>query len=1078
MAPEQLEALRAALADRYQLDRELGSGGTATVFLALDRKHRRAVAIKVLHPELGTELGAERFLREIETVAGLTHPHILPLHDSGEAAGLLYYVMPYVAGETLRDRLRREGPLPLEDALRVARHVADALGFAHSQGVVHRDIKPANILLLGGYAVVADFGIARAISAAQREDGRESGDPSTSERAVTVVGTPAYMSPEQCLGAARLDGRADIYALGCVLYEMLAGRPPFEGGSLTELTAQHLADAPPPLTATGRIIPPQVAQVVRTALAKAPADRFQTTLQLVEALPEPSEFRASGAMPRLSGEAPAPRRRRPLALLAAGLAAVLAVAAFAVAPRYRELRGLDDARYVVLPFTHRGGDTPPQLDGDNCESLLYDGLSRWQDLRLVNQLRVHDAKARRGGDALDFETGLAIARELGAGRLVWGEVWETNDTVRVRAAVYDVSRRGVRLRERATAVPAAAAAGFGEVFNALADSLLVGGGRAPLAAAGAAGTDLLSAWRSYEAGHEALAAWDLEAAERGFAAAAELDGGYAQAHLWLAQVRNWLGRPAEDYRGSALAALQATRRLVPRDLAVARGYLALADGRWPVACREFDALIERDSSDFAGWFGRGDCLAGDHTVERDASSPSGWRFRTGYASALASYQQALAIIPSAHLAFRGRAFTRLADLLFTEENRFRSGAAAVGGDTLQFASFPSLANDTLAFVPYPSRELLVLARPRSALATRAAAVARGRATLGEITGAWLRAFPRSAAALEAHATALELRGVLRGARPGAAGAIDYYRRARAAAATRAQRTRLAVSETRVLLKLESWSAAADLADSLLAEPDTAPEVAARLASVAALTGRADLAAELLRHAAADFEVYGPAGVQTVPQPVAEAALTLEAYAAVGAPADSIRLLQRRAEGVVRTWIEPEAQRALFEAAFSQPTALAFPSAGRTTLHGAAAPHYLLRLQTLALERRVSELRVGLAELESFRGDRRPGGIAVDGAYQEAMLALAVGDTAHAVRSLDEVLEAVPVLTLDLLGDEPFGSVPQGAGLVRAMVLRARIAALQQDPATARRWARPVLTLWRSADPALQPVVGRLRVLGQ
>src|SRR5438046_296718 len=214
---ELLARLRGALADRYAIERELGHGGTATVYLAQDLKHGRAVAIKVLRPELAAALGAERFLREIEIAARLTHPHILPLHDSGEAAGFLYYVMPFVQGESLRDRLHREPQLPIDEAVKIAREVATALSHAHSQDVVHRDIKPENILLSGGEAVVADFGIARAITQAGGGGLTETGIP---------VGTPAYMSPEQASGGGAIDGRSDVYSLACVLYDVLAREPP------------------------------------------------------------------------------------------------------------------------------------------------------------------------------------------------------------------------------------------------------------------------------------------------------------------------------------------------------------------------------------------------------------------------------------------------------------------------------------------------------------------------------------------------------------------------------------------------------------------------------------------------------------------------------------------------------------------------------------------------------------------------------------------------------------------------------------------------------------------------------------
>jgi Tol biopolymer transport system component len=279
------DRLAAALADRYVIERELGAGGMATVYLAEDLRHRRKVAIKVLRPELAAALGAERFLREIETTAGLRHPHILPLYDSGDADGFLFYVMPLVEGESLRDRLDREKQLPLDDALAIAREVADALGYAHARGIVHRDIKPENILLEGGHAVVADFGIARAVSAAGGDRLTQTG---------MAVGTPLYMSPEQAAGESDLDGRSDLYSLGCVLYEMLAGQPPFTGPTVEAVARQHITVDAAPVTNLRPAVPPAVAGALARTLAKNPADRFSGAARFAEALvgPAPAPARA------------------------------------------------------------------------------------------------------------------------------------------------------------------------------------------------------------------------------------------------------------------------------------------------------------------------------------------------------------------------------------------------------------------------------------------------------------------------------------------------------------------------------------------------------------------------------------------------------------------------------------------------------------------------------------------------------------------------------------------------------------------------------------------------------------------
>src|SRR5213596_1278227 len=271
---EDLLRLKATLTGRYTIERELGRGGMATVYLARDLKHDRPVALKVLRPELAASVGAERFLREIRLTAQLQHPHILTLIDSGEADGFLYYVMPYVEGESLRQRLEREGQLPLEEALRITRAVASALDFAHGRGVIHRDIKPENIMLHQGEPMVADFGIALAVSTAGRERLTETG---------LSLGTPAYMSPEQASAEPRLDGRSDQYSLASVLYEMLAGEPPYTGPTTQAIIAKRLT-GPIPHLGTVRRVSPAVEAAVTKGLAKTPADRFATAGAFVAAL--------------------------------------------------------------------------------------------------------------------------------------------------------------------------------------------------------------------------------------------------------------------------------------------------------------------------------------------------------------------------------------------------------------------------------------------------------------------------------------------------------------------------------------------------------------------------------------------------------------------------------------------------------------------------------------------------------------------------------------------------------------------------------------------------------------------------
>src|SRR5215210_215842 len=277
--PEILSRLQFALADRYRIEGEIGAGGMATVYLAQDLRHDRKVALKLLRPELSAVIGAERFLAEIKLTANLQHPHILPLFDSGEADGYLFYVMPFIQGETLRDRLNREKQLPVTDAVRITTEVASALDYAHRHGVVHRDIKPENILLHDGQALVADFGIALAASKASGARMTETG---------MSLGTPHYMSPEQAMGEREITPRSDVYALGAVLYEMLTGEPPFTGSTAQAIVARVVTESPRPLMPQRHTVPRNVEAAVLTALEKLPADRFATAAEFADAIKDKS----------------------------------------------------------------------------------------------------------------------------------------------------------------------------------------------------------------------------------------------------------------------------------------------------------------------------------------------------------------------------------------------------------------------------------------------------------------------------------------------------------------------------------------------------------------------------------------------------------------------------------------------------------------------------------------------------------------------------------------------------------------------------------------------------------------------
>jgi serine/threonine protein kinase len=431
--PDLLERLSSALGDRYAIEREAGRGGMATVFLAEDRKHHRQVAIKVLHPELAATIGSDRFLREIQIAAKLEHPHILALIDSGEADGLPYYVMPYVEGESLRDRLEREGQLPIDRALGIAGEVADGLDYAHRQGVVHRDIKPGNILLAEKHARIADFGVARALGAASEADATATG---------LAVGTPKYMSPEQAAGG-NVDGRSDVYALGCVLYEMLAGDPPFDGPTPQAILARKAVETAPELQVRRKTVPQDLETVVARAMAAAAADRYPTAGEFAEALKAAAEGRPVDA------GAKRPRRglnRAAIAGVAAGL--VLATVWGARQIQWRgEESGLDPELFAVLPFSLATGSPDLEHLSGDIPQLFSIKLNGEFGPRSSDYGTVFGLWERMGGTKeapLPQEAAFELARMVGSARVVRGSIVGDETNMVMHASIVGVPGGEVR----------------------------------------------------------------------------------------------------------------------------------------------------------------------------------------------------------------------------------------------------------------------------------------------------------------------------------------------------------------------------------------------------------------------------------------------------------------------------------------------------------------------------------------------------------------------------------------------------------------------------------------------------------
>jgi len=604
-----LDRLTAALADRYTIERELGHGGMAVVYLARDQKLGREVALKVLRPELAASLGAERFLREIGIAAKLNHPNILGLHDCGEADGQLYYTMPYVAGESLRDRLDREKQLPLEDALQITHEVADALGHAHAMGLVHRDIKPENILLDSGHAVVTDFGIARAVTEAGGEKLTETG---------IAVGTPAYMSPEQGSGAADVDARSDIYSLACVLYEMLSGDTPYTASTPYALIAKKLSEPTPRVGVVRETVPAGVEAALTKALAKTPADRFVTTQQFVDALATPSGGSMARERTATAGESGrgAIRRRASWAYRLAGRRWTLPVALTVIVAALvaLDVGGLRERvtgnpageagtiRLAVLPFENLTGDPEQEYlsDGLTEEMITQLGQLHPQGLSVIGRPSV--MRYKNSGTPID-----QIGRDLNVDYVLAGSARRDAGRIRINAELIRVRGQAQVWTESYESELSGILALQSDVAGRVAGSLaleLLPSEAARLASVRSVDAAAYEAYLKGSHSRLALTAGGLETAERYFNLALQIDPGYAAAWAGIARVWNGRGQmeittPREAIRNSKEATLKALA-LDENEWEAHRalcGILTWGDWDWPAAERQWNRVLEINPND-------------------------------------------------------------------------------------------------------------------------------------------------------------------------------------------------------------------------------------------------------------------------------------------------------------------------------------------------------------------------------------------------------------------------------------------------------------------------------------------------
>jgi eukaryotic-like serine/threonine-protein kinase len=667
--PELLHQLQLALRDRYVVERELGRGGMAFVFLGRERRYERPVAIKVLDPSIATAVGAERFLREIQITAQLQHPHIVPLLDSGEANGLLYSVMTYVEGDTLRDRLIERGLLPVGEAVTLALEVADALEYAHRRGVIHRDIKPENILISNGHAVVTDFGVARAIGLAGGATLTGAGFP---------IGTAAYMSPEQATAVSPVDGRSDLYSLGCVLYEMLAGRMAFSGPNLKSILTQQVTTDPPLAHISRPGVPVSVVSVVRRALAKKPEDRFQTAAEMAdglrEALPELPRI-SSGAEAVASSRAPREGSGRWASagrwIIPAAAAALLALAFTFVFPSRRATSGRlaaegpYNASVAVLPFKNLTRDSSDEYFSEGLTDEIIAQLAQVESLKVISRTSVMALK----GSNLTLPQ---IAETLGVRHVVEGSVRRLGNKVRVSAELIE-ARTDAHLW--AGTVEGNLADSFRvqeEIARKVSNQLLSSiRGVRPMTA-GAIPTQS-AAFDAVLRGRyllERRTAESLAGALSAFQDAVRLDSSYAAAFAGLSEANSvWVyygyrGQP-NPYLASARAVAMAERAIV-LDPQLAEGHHAYADAMELAKAPEEQILEQLRQAQRL--------RPGSAPVQVSLAFALAKSGR--YAQAIAQAQQALALDPLSTairhslivLALGGRQY----DLAFNEARRARS----------------------------------------------------------------------------------------------------------------------------------------------------------------------------------------------------------------------------------------------------------------------------------------------------------------------------------------------------------------------------------------------------------------------
>ncbi|MCC6773274.1 MAG: serine/threonine protein kinase [Gemmatimonadaceae bacterium] len=959
---------------RYALERELGRGGSAVVYLARDLRDDRTVALKVLHQEFSGSRSAERFGQEIRLLQEFDHPGILTVTDAGEWQGRPFYVMPYVDGESLQGRLRRERRLPLSEAVRIGQRLCEALAYAHGRKVVHRDVKPANVMLSGEAVYLTDFGIAKALEPVGEAPHSTTG---------VARGTRAYMSPEQATADRDLDHRSDIFSLGCVLYEMIAGQNPYHSADEARTLLRRLTDAPDPLGRHRDGVPAGLEGVVMKALAREPADRWQGVGERGEGVGGGGWADSSFQLRRKEG-----KRNAWIASLAGATGVIVIWNAWTIGSMSACVLPTLDAvrtpRAVVFPPQSVSSDSMDASAG--VGESMRDAVMRWRDVSVVEAVASDAWGDRQSAECTVRKNG---GHFLVAGRLLpTGSIDSLRLEVRVVGANVDSRSTTVTNREQVTD-PAFWTMLIRESFGP------------PVSSTGYPETDSIAtsfaAWRECRDGWSALASGLADSAVTRFRRAAESDPAYGCPQLGLVIGIQLQRREApEEWRSLANKALSSGTGWTRSEGAILSAAVARADSRFDDACPILAKVAESRPTDFLLLTLLSDCMASDSTLVRvrDGSLV----FRSSWMEARRVLLRALDQSPED---FNQLVIPRLSQVSPTAPT-VRWGWVT-GDGSARYGAYPAWTGDSISLVPR-DREQITRSESRAVPTTLGAALLEGKRLQVEVAGRWVNRAPTSGAALFAHARALELIGRLLDSDSSAVTALHELERASSAPEDRVAALPLLEARTRMLLKAGRLAELSRVVDSALARSASVDQETARvLGPLALLTGRLGAGVTMLQHVLA----------KDLTLPVSDAVrhqlATFSAYSSVGCCAKQLDSLHASLTQRLAAELDQRTQREWEERLLARWVSLAAPCRGwSTVLSLADSTDVIVRIQRAVARRQFAFAR---RELRRLKDDRRrfgAGDIAVDYVVQETHASLAMGDTVVAREQMEAWLAALPV----------------------------------------------------------------------